>query len=624
MSWTNELYRVYDLAVEAGIDMLPISHSTANAQIEITVSEEGEFIEAAAVEKENAVTVIPVTEDSAARTSGIFPMPFADKLVYIAGDYPAFAEGKRADNSEFFAAYMKQLGQWCKSDNAHPAVAAVYAYLEKQQILHDLVRSGIIELDPVTGKFADKKISGIAQEDSFVRFIVSGRNGLCKTWLDEKFRQNFTEHYRSTLTETGLSYADGSISALTYKHPSKIRNSGDKAKLISANDSTNYTFRGRFANKEEAVAVSYEYSQKMHSALKYLISRQYISRTDKKGKTVTYNPFSFDSLQLLVWNSALGFVQSVTDSVFDICCDAEDYDPTKKFPDMLDQMLLHGKEVYDPDKKVMIMGLDAATTGRLSIAMYSELAESDFYKYMRKWHSETAWRRYNAKLSQTVTDSCSLPQIANCLYGTEQGGSLSCDKKLMGDLILRLLPCVCEGKPLPHDVVMILTQKASSPLSYEKEYNHRTVLENACALIRKEQAEHDNKLYYKGEIKMAYDPNCNDRSYLYGCLLAIADKAENDTYDKGESRVTNARRLWSAFAARPCQTWKIIEERLEPYLEKNLSAMSWYTQKINEIMAKMSPEDFADNSKLSPLYLIGFHHYNALLWKKNNENNEED
>ena len=123
---------------------------------------------------------------------------------------------------------------------------------------------------------------------------------------------------------------------------------------------------------------------------------------------------------------------------------------------------------------------------------------------------------------------------------------------------------------------------------------------------------------------MAYDPNCNDRSYLYGCLLAIADKAESDTYDKGESRVTNARRLWSAFAARPFQTWKIIEERLEPYLEKNLSAMSWYTQKINEIMAKMSPEDFADNSKLSPLYLIGFHHYNALLWKKNNENNEED
>ena len=62
MSWTNELYRVYDLAVEAGIDMLPISHSTANAQIEITVSEEGEFIEAAAVEKENAVTVR--TEDA--------------------------------------------------------------------------------------------------------------------------------------------------------------------------------------------------------------------------------------------------------------------------------------------------------------------------------------------------------------------------------------------------------------------------------------------------------------------------------------------------------------------------------------------------------------------------------
>ena len=34
--------------------------------------------------------------------------------------------------------------------------------------------------------------------------------------------------------------------------------------------------------------------------------------------------------------------------------------------------------------------------------------------------------------------------------------------------------------------------------------------------------------------------------------------------------------------------------------------------------------EFEDNSKLSPMYLIGYHHYNALLWKKNNDNNEEE
>lgn len=618
MSWTNELYKVYELAVgtEEGSDMLPISHSTANAQIEVTVNEAGEFVRAALVDKENAVTIIPVTEDSAARSSGIAPMPLADKLVYIAGDYSRYANGKRADNSDYFAAYMKQLGDWCESGYSHFAVEAIYSYLEKRELIYDLVNSGVIELDSSTDRFSDKKINNIAQEDLFVRFIVSGKNGICFTWLDVSLYEAFQQYYRSTLDSIGFCYAEGKVGALTYKHPAKIRNSGDKAKLISANDSTNYTYRGRFSNKEEAVAVSYDYSQKMHNALKWLIGRQ--SR-------------SFDSLTLLTWNSALGFVPSVTKSVFELFDDEEEeYDTVPVFSELLNKSILGNKLRIEPDKKVMIMGLDAATTGRLSIALYTELAESDFYAYLEKWHRETVLlrRRYDKAEGKYryIEDSCSLPQIADCLYGTEQNGFLNCEKKLMGELVLRLIPCVTEGKKLPHDIVTTLSLKASSPLSYDNENNHRIVLENACALIRKEQTDHDNKLYCKGEIKMAYDPNCTDRNYLYGCLLAIADKAESDTYERGEKRVTNARRLWNAFSSRPYQTWQIIEERLEPYLEKEQWAMTKYTKHINEIMGKFSPEEFADNSKLSPLYLIGFHHYNALLWvnDKNSDNNEEE
>lgn len=602
MSWTNELYRVYELAVgtEAEKDMLPISHSTANAQIEITVNEDGDFVNAAVVDKENAETIIPVTEDSAARSSGITPMPLADKLIYIAGDYGKYAKGKHADNSEYFKAYMEQLGKWCKSSRSHFAVNAVYAYLEKKQVVSDLVKSGILVLE--NGKFNDTKFNNISQEDSFVRFIVSSANGLCYTWLDTALYKCFRDYYESTLDSSALSYADGKIGAVTYKHPSKIRNSGDKAKLISANDSTNYTYRGRFKDSREAVAVSYDYSQKMHIALKWLVKKQ--SR-------------SYDSLTLITWNSALGFVPSLTKSVFEAFeDDVEEFDTKAKFSELLNKMLLGGKE-FSVQDKVMIMGLDAATTGRLSIALYTELAESDFYRNLKKWHTETSWNRYNGKLKKTVEDSCSLPRIAECLYGREQNGFLSCEKSAVGQLILRLLPCVTEGKRIPHDIVVKICENASSPLSYEKEYNHRILIENACALVKKENTEHNNDLYYKGGSKMAYDPNCTDRSYLYGCLLAIADKAERDTYEKGEERVTNARRLWSAFAARPYQTWAMIEERLEPYLEKNQWTMVNYTKHINEIMSRMSPEVFADNSKLSPMYLIGYHHYNALLWNEN-------
>ncbi len=604
MSWTNELYKVYELAVSAkgGEKMLPISHSTAQAQLTVKVNQDGEFIGAEVVNKEDAKTIIPVTEDSAARSSGITPMPLADKLVYIAGDYGRYSEGKRSDNTDFYNAYMEQLGDWCNSDHSHYAIRAIYSYLSKKELIKDLAASGVIVLDEKTGKFSNKKFGTVSQADAFVRFSVSSEKGLCDTWKDPELRDRFIKYYEKTLGYEGLCYADGKTGAVTYKHPAKIRNSGDKAKLISSNDTSNYTFRGRFSTKEEAVSVSYEYSQKMHNALKWLIEGQ---------------SMSFDSLTLAVWNSALDFVPSVIESAFEII--QEEYSSIPDFSKMIRKKLMGGKADFNPGSKVMIMGLDAATTGRLSIAMYTELAESQFAANLEKWHKNTLWSRFNTKLNKNIFDSCSLPQIANCLYGTEQEGRLKCDKKVLGDTILRLLPCVSEGSKLPRDIVTILVNRASTPLSYEKEYNHRIIVENACALISKEY-----KDYNKGEIKMAYDPNCTDRSYLFGCLLAIADKAERDTYETGEQRITNARRLWNAFSARPYHTWQIIEERLEPYLEKEPWVMTKYTKHLNEIMAKMPLEDFADNSKLSPMYLIGYHHYYTLLWSKKEEKNEEE
>jgi CRISPR-associated protein Csd1 len=620
MSWTNELYKVYERAVDTdeGKTMLPISHSTAQAQVELTIDENGDFIDASEVLKSNATTVIPVTEDSAARSSGITPMPLADKLVYIAGDYGNYVEGKRADNTEYFGAYMKQLSDWCESDYSNTVIKAIYTYLSKKELMKDLIGKGVLELDEKNGRLKDKKIGTVTQEDYFVRFIISGKDGLCFTWKDTALQNCFIKYYENSLGSTGLCYAGGTTGSLTYKHPAKVRNGGDKSKLISANDTSNFTYRGRFSNKEEAVSVSYEYSQKIHNALKWLIDRERKTKTDKNGKETIYNPMAFDSMTLVVWNSALDFVPNITENVWgDV--EIEEYSSKPIFSEMLRKNIMGGKSDFDPNSKVMVMGLDAATPGRLSISMYIELAESEFASNLEKWHNETNWRRFNSKIKKTIEDSCSLPQIANCLYGTEQGAFLECDKKILGDTILRLLPCVTERRKLPRDIVQTICNKASNPLAFDKEYNHMSIVENACALIRKEYSD-----YNKGEIKMAYDPTCTDRSYLFGCLLAIADKAERDTYEKDEKRTTNARRYWNAFSSRPYQTWQIIEERLEPYLEKESWIMTKYTKHINEIMAKMSPTDYSDNSKLSPMYLIGFHHYNALLWNGSEDNNKED
>jgi len=53
---------------------------------------------------------------------------------------------------------------------------------------------------------------------------------------------------------------------------------------VSANDAQGYTYRGRFQNADQASALGYEGSQKIHSALTWLVKYQgtYIGNQDKR------------------------------------------------------------------------------------------------------------------------------------------------------------------------------------------------------------------------------------------------------------------------------------------------------------------------------------------------------
>ncbi|MBR3418935.1 MAG: type I-C CRISPR-associated protein Cas8c/Csd1, partial [Oscillospiraceae bacterium] len=427
MSWTQELYKVYEQ--QCGIEhndgslLLPVSHSTANAQIEVTLKQDGSFVSSKALTKDDGKnTIIPVTEDSGARANGVFPMPFADKLLYIAGDYPQYATGKRADNRLFYQAYLEQLGRWHNSPYTHPAVDAVYAYISQGTLMKDLIDCHILIIDEGTGQLADKvMIAGIAQADAFVRFRVYGDTP--ETWLDKSLYDSFIAWNGSESENTGLCYATGRTEPITYKHPSKLRNTGDKAKLISANDESGFTYRGRFAKKEEAISVSYEFSQKMHNALRWLIQRQGIP---------------FDTMTLLVWTSSLAEPPAVLSAAYDP--DDDEYfgeeirpDTEPLYRDFLRKQIFGTKD-FTYGSKVMLMGVDAATTGRLSIAMYEELEHSRLLEQLVAWHAETAALRFYAKKKVTCPNSFSVREIINCAYGTENSkGFLEAKPEIIKD-----------------------------------------------------------------------------------------------------------------------------------------------------------------------------------------------
>lgn len=615
MSWTNELYQLYDKI--AGNEklleqypLLPLYHSSVNAQIALTITEDGTFAAATRLEdKTAAVTIIPVTEDSGTRTSSPAPHPYADKLEYIAGDYMQYCN---VDNLKKYEMYCEQLHAWANSAYSHPAVMALEAYIKKRTLVTDLVQSGVLKVD-AAGKLTDDKIAQIAQSDCFVRVAVNytDLNRERRTWLDQSLYQSYIAYQSDAAADRQLCYATGKETVCTYKHPSKILNAGSKAKLFSANDESGFTYRGRFANKEQAVSIGYEFSQKMHGALKWLIDRQ--------GITIE------GSLKVVAWETCLASVPKIDEDAFCLGAGMEGLDTWEDTPetfasyqDQLSNMIFGCKQSLDTDARVMVLLLDAATPGRVSVNLYSELLASDFYENLLAWHRDTAWYRYDSAKKQNCVNSFGIRLIADYAFGTETGTFVTCKPEIRRETYSRLLPCIIEGRKLPEDIVRMLAAKASRPQSYETNY-WRMLLEVACGMIRK------NKIDHGEECNVGLDKTCRNRDYLYGRLLAVAEVAERATYDAGETRVPNALRYFSMFSNQPYRTWAVIRERLEPYLEKMKPGQrQWYTNLIDDIIALFDHADFTNNGRLKPEYLHAYSCQRKELYTKQSKEAEEE
>ncbi len=216
MAWLRTLAETYDIySAIAGADknnqavLLPISHSTFNAQIEVTIDEDGNFRGAKKLDKgKDVVTIIPVTEDSASRGNGNFPHALCDKLCYIAGDYTFYTDD---DKREYFDTYIKQLQDWAESEDSHPMVRAVYQYLQKGSLIQDLVAGGILEPDE-EGRLTDKgKIQGLGQTGANVRFVIRGSSMPQEVWKNPDLYERYSAYYQQKTGERKLCYVSGKV-----------------------------------------------------------------------------------------------------------------------------------------------------------------------------------------------------------------------------------------------------------------------------------------------------------------------------------------------------------------------------------------------------------------------------
>ena len=120
---------------------------------------------------------------------------------------------------------------------------------------------------------------------------------------------------------------------------------------------------------------------------------------------------------------------------------------------------------------------------------------------------------------------------------------------------------------------------------------------------------------------MALDPTLTSRDYLYGRLLAVAEKLESIALSiSGEKRRTNAERYMQQFAERPFSTWRNIELALDPYKSRLNSHRKGFLvkrdQELEDIYSLFDPAEYRLDNPLSGEFLLGYH-CQKMTYRKN-------
>lgn len=613
MSWIQKLYETYERNAGHEPDgselLMPICHTTQQVQIEIVLDAAGAFKRATVLDKNTCNTMIPCSEESGGR-AGSKPAhhPLCDKLQYVAADFLDFGgdvtSGFAKQPVEPYQKFLAALQAWAASDFGHPKLNAILRYVEHGHIVSDLMRAVVLQPDS-EGKIL-KKWSGEKEktpaifkviqatqtpDEAFVRWRVEELgNPVSGTWQDGTLIEAWIKYYQKRQTKRGYCMVTGEDKALSLQHPAKLRHGGDKAKLISSNDTTGYTFRGKFIDSDEAASVGFDVTQKAHNALRWLIARQAFRNGDQVvvswsvgGKPVP-NPF-FSTLDLLGIELPSQMAAS------------EIGDVAQAFALRLKNAIRgYGKELA-PTEDIIVMGLDSATPGRMAIIFYRELKGSEFLARIETWHIKCAWPQNFGKDKKFI--GAPAPRdIAEAAYGRRV------DDKLRNAVVERLLPCIVDSSPLPRDLVESTTRRASNRTGFEDKWEWGKCLGIACALFKGSQTERD--------YQMTLETDRKTRDYLYGRLLAIAENIESRAlFVARETRDTTAARLMQRFADRPYSTWRTIELALVPYKTRLRASRGGFLFKIDvlldDVMGAFSGDDFTQDGPLSGEFLLGYH-----------------
>ena len=675
MSWMQKLYRTYNeieknpnLSNLEKEKLAPLWHSPQTAHIQNTSDGDGNFL-GAKVLTDKPIIMLPVTESSEGRTSGLAPHALADSLQYIAKDLGLTyqkeviteTEGKNGKKKKtkrkhedlIFNLYAEQLDKWCAAiDNKK--VLSIQKYVHKGTVLTDLIKEKVIPIDDngelltnwIEREDKDKQkpelFNVLTKEQGkfeirkalVVWSVQIPGDFVPETWKDKEVQKSWGNYYQQTL-KSQFCTVTGNEQKIRESHPAKLLYSGDKAKLISSNDKEGFTYLGRFEEANQATTISAEVSHKAHAALRWLIDRQTTARNNEQvtvawaisGKPVP-SPMKDISAEL-DWADM---------DNWDICAvENPDEIAAQRLPENSEaspdwsanigrsaakilKEKLHYKywaELKNHEQISLIM-LDSIERGkgRISLIYYQEFLPADYFANLDAWIDDFSWyQRYSPKNNGGKETGkrhqwCDVPpspySIAEAVYGKSLSDTL---KK---QLYARLLPVIAGGTsvPIPEDLERQSFQAACNPNGCEN-WEWQRNIGVACALYKGWRA---RKYPSQRRYSMSLDTENRSRDYLYGRLIAQAESMEwyalyLQNGKKTPTRATNAERYFQQFAQRPYSTWRNLEsEKLVPYKNYLTSqGKDFYKQAIGEIMELFQRDDYVCDEKLSGEFLLGYH-----------------
>lgn len=599
MGLFSQAARTYDLIMdEIGQEnskaegLAPLFHKAIKIDIIAQINLEGELKNIDDDVKDES-GFIPLTEASSQGRSGTKAPPHAliDKVKYLLTDE-----------------YLKNLKDWLESTFCNATVKsilnAIYCYMEKGSLKEDLLRYKVASSDKVVGW----------------RIELWGEN--IETWKSKQLQDSYIAYMMNKQKQSEFMFC--MISGKTEVCKPKVRELRSIGKLVSSNDTDNFSYLGRFCEAKEALSLGYVTTQKAINVLEWLLTdpNQCISLGSAKKKS-NDNEKRDIPFRVLCWNPSGKEVPRPEDPF-----DLENGSANRMFPtyNKTVKQYLEGysRELSIDKRNVVVAILNPTSQGRGSIKYYNEIDINDFISSMESWDKDCCWITRTKKIETPSLYNI----VTNAFCGESQlkeKGSNNKDKgnKALWYFYSILIERRINNGRIPIEIVNNLVKRCEKLHVYigteaDKEKNTvEKLLFITCAVLRKYYKDIEKK-----EEKMSLNKESDDRSYQWGRLLAVYERIElvalSSKEDKAElkedeqKKITNAIRMQSVFIHRPLYVAGILDSKLKTayypmFKGKRVSSLEYYKKIIGQIFEKLSEIPDGETDKpLKPTYLFGY------------------